>query len=268
MGFEESMIEDGFHDEEEYLEHLMDEADRELEYPQYEQSSYQDECEDEYYYEEEDDDEYYCCLRKQFVKWAKENPLKTKIFYAWLYFDTEEDYNDNDYLDKFVQWQKYEDEEITHLKDYYQEYYPRIIKYFVWCIENPIEEILRTHEIEYLRPTNEYPYVESIPYRELLIDEMEDFENWVANKKSYEQWLTTASDKEKNDLFAIVNENDFQNDTSNEHVRECLLNHFGEDSVLDFQKKRVMSWFDEDMERGKNLYYTIQCIENYIAAEL
>ena len=27
MGVEESMIEDGFHDEEEYLEHMLDEAD-------------------------------------------------------------------------------------------------------------------------------------------------------------------------------------------------------------------------------------------------
>ena len=29
MGFEDSMIEDGFHDEKEYLEHLMDEANTE-----------------------------------------------------------------------------------------------------------------------------------------------------------------------------------------------------------------------------------------------
>lgn len=97
---------------------------------------------------------------------------------------------------------------------------------------------------------------------------MEDFEDWVENKKRYEQWMSTASDKEKNDLFAIVNEFDFQNDTSNEHVRECILKQFGEDNMLDLQKERVMLWFDEDMERGKNLYYTIQCVENYIATEL
>ncbi len=36
MGFEDSMIEDGFHDEEEYLEHLMDEAEEEWERQQYE----------------------------------------------------------------------------------------------------------------------------------------------------------------------------------------------------------------------------------------
>lgn len=149
MGFEESMIEDGFHDEEEYLEHLMDEADREMERQQYEQSSYQDEYEDDYYYEEdeEDDEEF----RKQYAQWAQENPLRYKIFCAWLNLDEEDD-KDIDYLDKFVQWQEDEDWQMTRLKDYYNEYYPRIIRYFEWCIENPIEEILRTHNIKYLRP--------------------------------------------------------------------------------------------------------------------
>ena len=36
MSFEDSMIEDGFHDEKDYLEHLMDEADKEWERQQHE----------------------------------------------------------------------------------------------------------------------------------------------------------------------------------------------------------------------------------------
>lgn len=263
MGFEDSMIEDGFHDEEEYLEYLMDEADREYERQQYEQSTYQDDYEDDNYYDE-NNEEYYNTLREKYKQWAKNNPLKYKIFIAWIDFDTEWDYEDDNFvLDKFEQWQNEEDWQMERLKDYYHEYYPRIIKYFEWEIDNPIEEILRQPEIEYFRPISEYPYVQGIPECELLIDKMEDYEEWIRNKKKYEQWVSTASEEEKRDFWDMVIDNEFQNDTSIEHTRDCLLKQLDDDKTSDFTKEKVMSWFDEDTIRGQKLFYYIKCVQNY-----
>lgn len=264
MGFEDSMIEDGFHDEEEYLEHLMNEAEEEWERQQYEQSSYQEEYDEdeEYYYE--DDEEYYDKLREQYRQCMKDNPLKHKIFCAWVHFDAEwEDRykEENIYLDKFEQWQEDEKGCIQQIEDYYHVYYPRILKFFEWGIENPIEEILRQPQIEYFRPTDEYPYVQKIPDRELLVDEMEDYEDWIKNKEKYEQWISTATDEEKKEFLDMVNENEFQYDTSIEHTRECILKQMEDD--LDYTKEKVMSWFDEDTIRGQKLFYHIKCVQNY-----
>lgn len=264
MGFEDSMIEDGFHDEEEYLEHLMDEAENEWERQQYEESSYQEEYDDDEEYYDEDDEEYYDSLREKYRQWIKENPLKHKIFCAWVQFDSEWESRNrekNIFLDKFGQWQEDEDYYIKQLKDYYHVYWPRIVKFFEWKIDNPIEEILRQPHIEYFRPTSEYPYMQEIPDRELLVDELEEFEEWIGNKEKYEQWKSTATDEEKKEFWDMVNENEFQNDTSIEHTRKCILKQMKDE--LDYTKEKVMSWFDEDTIRGQKLFYLIKCVQNY-----
>ena len=110
MSFEDSMLEEGFHNEEEYLEYLMDEADKEWERQQYERTSYQEEYyeDDDYCYE--DDEEYYDKLRERYRQWIKEeNPLKFKIFTAWVKFDAEWEsrYKEpNIFLDKFGSFYK------------------------------------------------------------------------------------------------------------------------------------------------------------------
>ncbi|MBR5831652.1 MAG: hypothetical protein IKY79_03460 [Bacteroidales bacterium] len=264
MSFEDSMLEDGFHDEEEYLEYLMDEADKEWERQRYEQSSWKEEYyEDEEYYDEEDE-EYYNELQERYRQWIKDNPLKVQIFWAWLYFDYEWEYRCNEkniVLDKFEQWQKDEEYCIKELKAYYHDYYPRILKFFEWKVENPIEEILRQPNIEYFQPIEEFPYAQEIPKRDLLVDEMEDYEEWIKNKECYEQWVLSVSDEDKKEFWDMVNEYDFQNDTSIEHIRECIFEQMKDE--INSKKEKVMSWFDEDPMRGQKLFYYIKCVQNY-----
>lgn len=266
MGFEESMIEDSFHDEEDYLEHLMDEADREWECQQYEQSSYQEEYEDDEFYDE-DDEEYYEGLLKQYQQWAKENPLKHKVFLAWAYFDTEKDSDsrdDNFLLDRFENWQREEDWQTERMKDYYgDDFYQQILSYFKWKIENPIEEILRQPQIEYFYPTDTFPYVQEIPPRDLLIEEVNEFEEWIELKKKYEQWLSTSSEVNRKEYLDEIIESEFKGDISVGHVKDCMLKQLEAEKTLDFTKEKVMKWYDEDGERGRDLFFMIKCVQNF-----
>lgn len=264
MGFEDSMIEDGFHDEEEYLEHLMDEAEREWESQQNEQSSYEEyEDDEEGYYE---DEEYYVNLQEQYRQWAKDNPLKHQVFIAWAYFDTEKDSDsnvDNFILDKFIEWQREEDWQTERMKDYYGDFYPRILLYFEWKMENSIEELIRHPEIEYFYPIEDYPYVQEIPYRDLLVEKVENFEEWIRNKKNFDQWLSTAPDEERKEFLDNINQDFFHRNTSIENVRECLIKHLDDNKELDFIKNKIMVWYDEDGKRGRDLFYMIKCVQNF-----
>ena len=261
MGFEESMIEDGFHDEGEYLEHLMDEADRIFERQQYEQSLYREEYEDDGYYV---DEEYYDELREQYKQWAEENPLKNRIFIAWVHFDTEWDYKDDNFiLDKYEEWRMEKEWQMERLQDYYDDFYPRIIKYFEWGIDNPIEEILRQPHIDYSRTSDTYPYIEAIPERELLLDEVIDYEEWIKNKNNFDSWCSKENEEVKKEFFDMVIEHEFNNDTSIEHVRDCILKQMEIDKEPDFIVKKVMNWFDEDGDQGRELFYRIKCLQYY-----
>ena len=266
MSFEDSMIEDGYHDEEEYLNYLMDEAEEECKRQKYEKSLYDNEMYDEDDFYVEDDEEHYNELNEEYLQWLKDYPLKHKIFIAWVYYDTDWDYKDKNFiLKKFEEWKQDENWQMSCLKNYYREYYPRIIKYFRWKINNPIEEILRQPylDIEFTIPISEHPYYRMIPQKELLIQEMEDFEDWICTKERYKKWMRTASDKKVKDFLDDIDDFEFQNDTSIEHMRECLLKQLEDDNLSDLEKKKIMRWFDEDTERGCKLFYNIKCVQNF-----
>ena len=191
MGVEESMIEDGFHDEEEYLEHMLDEADDFFRRQQEKKYSYYDEY-------KEDDEYYYDDLDYEYKEWVKKHPLKRRVFNYWLDFICEWDGNKTkDLLDNFAEWHSQEWWHISQLKRHLGDFYPRMIRYLAWDITNPIEEILRIPNIQQQRPTKEFPYLKIIPEKELIFKRVDDFEEWIEQKTKYKKWLATVTDDKK-----------------------------------------------------------------------
>lgn len=253
MGFEESMIEDGFHDEEEYLEHLLDEADDFFCRQQEKKYSYYDEY-------KEDDEYYYDDLDYEYKEWVKKHPLKRRVFNYWLDFICEWDWNKTkDLLDNFAEWHSQEWWHISQLKRHLGDFYPRMIRYLAWEITNPIEEILRIPNIQQYRPTKEFPYLKIIPEKELIFKRVDDFEEWIEQKTKYKQWLATVTDDKKETFLNRVIQETLNNDISSSHVREYILNQFEKEPGI--IKEQITNWFDEDCERGITLFLEIQCVK-------
>ena len=253
MSFEESMIEDGYHDEEEYLEHLLDEADEIFRHQLEDKYSY---C-DEY---EEDDEFYYENLDYEYKEWLEKHPLKRRVFMFWLDYICEWDgRKHNDLLDKFAEWHSQEWWHISQLKRYLGDFYPRMIKYLAWEIANPIEEILRIPNVQQYRPIKEFPYLTIVPEKELIFERVDDFEEWIGKKTKYKQWLTTAADDEKEALVNRVIQETLNNDISSGHIREYILNQLEKQPGIIIEQ--ITNWFDEDCERGISLFLEIQSVK-------
>ena len=253
MGFEDSMIEDGFHDEEEYVEHLLDEADDFFRRQQEKKYSYYDEY-------EEDDEFYYDDLDYEYKEWCEKHPLKRRVFSFWLDFICEWDYcKYNDLLDKFAEWHSQEWWHISQLKWHLGDFYPRMIKYLAWEIANPIEEILRIPNVQQYRPTTVFPYLKIVPEKELIFERVTDFEEWNGKKKKYKQWLTTVTSDEEEALTNRIIKELLNNDISSSHVREYILDQFKEKPGIIIEQ--LSTWFDEDTERGIRLFLEVQCVK-------
>lgn len=271
MGIEESMIEDGFHDEEEYLEHLLDEADDFFRRQQEERNSYQEESFSYQKGNEKIDSHEYSTrseLENQYYKWRNENPLGNKLFITWVNLDFDWDKKVTyPFLEKFEWWKRNEGDpniQTAAIRASYGDFFSRIVEYFKWQLENPIEDMLRLPYVE--QYSGGYPFTKKIPERELLVDRVYKFEDWIKYKKTYDKLFNNASDEKKKEFIEYVNEVEFQNDTSFNHVKECLIEFIDLNiGYCNINANEVMVWYVEDEERGRDLFYRIQCIHTFIS---
>lgn len=253
MGFEESMMEDGFHDEQEYLDHLMNEADKEFESQQEMKSSWNSYSGEEEDYEEETD--YYYRMRNEMSKWVKENPLKWKFFIVWVHLDTEWNYqNKNFLLDKFDEWISDEEEQMERIEDYYGSFYPRLLKYFTWQIENPIEEIIRQPSLEYYSGFSE---------DDMLEERVEDYERYIKDKDKYAEWILSVSPDEKKEYVSDVYDIEFDGDISMSHIRECVITQMKRDDISKKNIQKVLDWYDSNGDKAREFCCYIKCVKHF-----
>lgn len=265
MAFEDSMIDAGFHDEEEYLEHLMDEAAEEF-------CSKQKETEDNYYDEnvveetDENEDNYkgdlYPKEREEYKEWIKENPFLKELFIAWLDIYYPSRSGINEIIEAFLEWRRDIKYNTSLVENYYGCNYPRIIEYFKWKVDNTIEEILRFPQIEYVGSI--YDPLEELSQEEILLQKVLDFENWLRIKENYKKWVSKATDKEKKQFFEEVKEYYFDKDVSTENIRHYILQQLDDEYPLkilrDIIRDKVLRWFDNDAELACKTIFEIQCI--------
>lgn len=256
MGFEDSMIEAGFHDEEDYLEHLMDEFDKQNET----QQEYDEDINDEY--DEEWPDGYYEEESNRYYKWFRENPIKKELFIAWAYtFYEAEKNNDFFFVDRFMEWEQDEEGHIERLKNYWGKEYEALLSFIVWKQENPMEEILRQPQHEYFDFRYDPPL--ELSESEVLEYDVEDFKNWINRKKEFEKWFTNTSEEKKREFLNEVDYNEFDDDKSIENIRLCIIKQMDDDKEPDFIKQKVLDWYDSQPEEAGKLFYHIKCVQYY-----
>jgi hypothetical protein len=258
MGFEDSMIENGFHDEEEYLEHLIDEADKIFEHQLNRQSSCIEEGNEDFYFQSD-----YNELRIEFQHWIRANPIMHKVFLVWFFFYAKRDKkNNNILLDKFEEWRDNETLQIIKLQKYYGDTYYRIIKYSRWEQDNLIEDILRRPHFKFYYPQNSNLNYNDIPPTELLTDELNNIEEWIENKEKYNQWSSAVSDEIKKQYVNNIIWNKLNaGDTA--YIRECILQQLEEDEEPEYLKEEVMNWFELDCNRARELFLYIKCVQDF-----
>lgn len=252
MAFEDSMIDAGFHDEEEYLEHLMSEAENFW--------RKQKESDDIYYDEDggEDENDLYPKEREGYKEWIKKNPLLKELFVAWLNIYYPSTIGSNDFIEAFLEWRRDIQYNTILVENYYGNYYPRLIKYFKWKVDNAIEEILRFPQIENFDYNCEPP--EEFSNADLLIQKVLEFENWLSFKDYYNKWMIKATEKEKNQLYEEVKKSYFDNDVTTESIRRYILQKLDDEDVIQTNKDLVLRWFDNNPQLACKTIFEIECI--------
>ena len=255
MGFEESMIEDGFHDEEEYLVHLMDEAESLWQEEQLENNdSYDDQCNCGKGYNLE----YYEELEKRYAQWEKDNPLKNELFLAWVscYYGYPFWSMGNEGMDAFVNWE--EDEAIHHnqLESYYGTNYNKIYDYLQWKSKNPVENYLLIWS--HTRCSIDIQNVEKKSTRKyggtiLLLNYVDIYELWMEKARLYEDWKKNTSDIELFLFYRHIEKTFFRGDISIDYIEECLDNN-------GLFLKPVSSMYYQEPEELRKMVFEMECI--------
>lgn len=258
MGFEESMIEAGFHDEEKYLEYLMEEFENQDENQQFCDDD-SDNNETEEYYEGDDYLEEEC---KKYYAWCRNNPIKKELLVVWAYtfFESEKE-NEYFFVNRFLEWEQREKECIEQLKEYWGDKYEELYSFIVWKNENPMEEILRQPQHEYFDFRYDPPL--ELPESDIIDYDLEDFKYWIKRKQEFDSWINNATEDKKKEFFDEIDYNEFNNDKSIENIRLCIERQLNDDKELDYTKQKVMSWYDTQPEKASKLFYYIKCVQYY-----
>lgn len=102
-----------------------------------------------------------------------------------------------------------------------------------------------------------------MPERAEILYKIDYFENWIKKKEAYDNWNSSASEEEKTKFCNYVNSYFFDNNLSSEHIREYVVKQLDSDKCTEYQKEWVLNWFDQDRDRGKELFYYIWCVREY-----
>lgn len=282
MSIEDSMIEAGFHDEETYLEHLIDEAEEITKNRQNHELSWES-LEREKEFRWEDSDEYNEELEKHIDKygqWVEDNPFKFQLFIAWIDISYRRDYDDYYFfIKRFLEWEQNEELCINQLKEKYGDFYQKIVDYFEWKSQNLIENYLRQPEILYYDKTQEYG-IKKLPPDVILKNEVMDYERWVEYKEDYDRWYSKFDDCtllpidlevhwnavcrkyfDGNQSIFCVN----HQDEAIISVRKAIVKQI--DAEIEPIKDLILDWFDNNPIEANSLYIRICCIKERIESE-
>lgn len=255
MGFEDSMIEDGFNDEEEYLEHLMDEAESLWQEEQFENN---DSFDDQVDFGKGYGLEYYEDLEKRYAQWKKDNPLKNELFLTWVscYYGYPFWSMGNERMDAFVDWEEDESLHINQLESYYGTNYKKIYDYLQWKSENPVENFLLIKS--HIRYSLDLQNVEKKSTRKygdtlLLINYVDIYERWMEKRSLYEDWKINASDIELFLFYRYIEKTFFRGDISIDYIEECL-DYYG------LFCKPVSPMYYQEPEKLRKMVFKMECI--------
>lgn len=266
MGFEDSMIEEGFHDEGEYLEHLIGKAEDNwiTEYNQRNDFNEYPGSEDDGYEDEE-------CLeedRKKYIQWARKNPLEKELFVAWanVYWKFTLS-TPVQYFQLYIEyWIGNEEYRLYQLESLYGPDFQNVYNYLKWRIENPIENSILLEEFEKNDMEFGFDYSNcppdppiELPECEILLKRVEFYEDWMKSKREYDNWKSNTIGEEKELFFKQIKDVIFNGDISAAHIRRCIE----KEDIYDSIKENILRLFDIAPDKNRDLIYEMECIRFY-----
>lgn len=264
MGFNDSMIENGFQDEEEFLEHIMDEADKEFE-KQYKLQQYwdnfpngvvEDDSDDEY-----SDDEYYREEWKRYCIWKDNNYTMWNHF--WIWFDTlsshAKHHGSTAVVDAFLEWEQMSDMFIGQLKNYYGDLYKIIHNILIWEEKHPIQRILEGTFVDFFSNTEDKFECDNIVA--VLTEGLYDVPwNEVNN---YNKMISNITREERDIFYKKIDKDIFNNNRSIEMMLFVIL----KSNLSQNTKEILFKEFIKNPKSSIDEYYQIKCIETYYEKE-
>lgn len=280
MGIEKSIIVDSFQNEGEHVEHLIDKVmkmeEQEKDILLTRNNTSEGRCEVFNWEESDETDERYEMHIERYQQWVEENPIKHKLFVAWIDINAGRNHHYDYYffIKNFLEWERDEPLHIKQLQDYYEDYYPRIYSYFEWKSTNFMEDVLRQPRPSYFND-NLYSITDlfKLPKCVVLIKEVEDYEHWIKCKKEYEQWGSKFDYydielevfiRDVSRIYFNGNENAIlsnRSDYSIKQIHEIITKQL--ETETEDIKDMILDWFDNNPNEACELYVHICCVKRY-----
>lgn len=257
MGFEESMIEDGFTDEEAYLEHLLDLADEQfykntgvsyneyLEYEDFDQQTYEDRI-DEYEYVDVTDEE-----RDFYRSWRESNLEESVYFSLWVdtFFGEGRKPRFEDYVDKLTEYLHASEIHKNELKNHYRGFYEAVVDYLMWKRKNPMYSLFLEECINVISDEDSYDHE--------ILNRIVEYNKWKDEQEAYEQYINQLSELEKQNFYDDINECYFDGEKTQENILNAIRSNT---DYYDLYANRYVK-DENDVNDICELYYYMVCVD-------
>lgn len=193
MSFHDSMIEAGYFDEQDYLDHLFDVADKAFE----EQSNIKYEEESDY----DDSDDNWNEDAMEYAEWLCDNHRRKILFLMWFNLQRESGAFDNplDARRAYIEEEEYCNNEV---KESYGQFFNVVMHYVEWRENNLAEEVFREPKYDLYDEDGEY-----IGFRGKLSKQVEEWFHWMRKKQIFDSLSEEEKEHYKAKVEDFVNKN-------------------------------------------------------------
>ena len=267
MSFHDSMLDDGYSDEEEYLEHLFDVFDKHqdeikrLDYSEdYNQEENDDEEEEDYFFNENKwNTESFQSDVKFVRKWCKKNTKdRDKLFWAYhLSYDIP---NYSDLSDFLIKWDYHSYQEwiidCTETENYGS--------YWEWIENNKLENFFSGIMLEEV--TDCYDDKGVYDENKVIEARVTNWDIWETLKQKYHKWINTASEEEKENFF-----NDIKFEIHNQKgTFSAIMQSYVEikDKLFEEECWYIIKNILTNIKEASNVFYKVKCYKKYLKKDL
>lgn len=270
MSFHDSMIDEGFSDEQEYLDHLMSEFDRRQDNEYYDSNRY-DDCEDEYYCDDDyledpfELEEGFAYMLRKFRKLCIENQIGAYQQFIEYHLQSDgvdgrngtlyRDFFSTSFVNDFVYLGC-----STPIREYDEVERP----YLEWALNNKLENFFvgilyeevggfSEAEMEIGRVYNDYDKITE--------NRLEFWRDWIELKYEYSQWLGKGGDYERCQFFKDIN----RKIRDHRGLLCSMMQYFVEMKSKMFMEEchLILKIIYSDLKRALRVYYKVFCIKEY-----
>ncbi len=263
MSFHDSMIDEGYSDEMEYMDHLLDEFEKSQSYIE----SYDDDICDEYDDNDEDIDELNEKELKEIIsffrKWLKNNPNeRDKFFICYHYMFDYVNYMNLDNLHN--RWTpKYYDELCSGSYDKYLKE-----SYLEWAEEHKLENFFSGIMFEHVEDSIAPCFDDNGSFKDMVYDSSNvnrqreiSWSLWMDDNDKFHKWLDSLSIRERKDFYNGVN-NNIRNEKG---LFFSMLQYYVEVKEQMFFEEcfYMLTYILKNIHKAFKIFYEKKCFDYY-----